>query len=207
MKYDAVVVASGNSVRADLGFNKVFFVMKNNKTVLENACEVFINDEDCQKIIVVTNEKEKVFKNNKVEIIEGGKERKDSVKNGLTKTTSDYVFIHDGARPFLNKQDVDKLKESLNNADGAILVSKNVNTIKEVKNGFIERTLDREYVYNALTPQAFKTGLIKEAYNTLDLSGITDDSLVFEKKGYKVRAIEGDPTNIKLTNRKDFENI
>lgn len=207
MKYDAVVVASGNSVRADLGFNKVFFVMKNNKTVLENACEVFINDEDCQKIIVVTNEKEKVFNNKKIEVIEGGKERKDSVKNGLTKTTSEYVFIHDGARPFLNKQDVEKLKEALNETDGAILVSKNVNTIKEVKNGFIEKTLDREYVYNALTPQAFKTSLIKEAYNTLDLSGITDDSLIFEKKGYKVKAIEGDPTNIKLTNRKDFENI
>lgn len=207
MKYDAVVVASGNSVRADLGFNKVFFVMKNNKTILENACEVFVNDKDCQKIIIVTNEKEKVFNNEKVEIIDGGKERKDSVKNGLTKTTSEYVFIHDGARPFLNKQDVEKLKEALNETDGVILVSKNVNTIKEVKNGFIEKTLDREYVYNALTPQAFKTSLIKEAYNTLDLSGITDDSLIFEKKGYKVKAVEGDPTNIKLTNRKDFENI
>ena len=66
MKYDAVVVASGNSERAKLGFNKVFFVMKNNKTVLENACEVFINDNDCEHIIVVTNEPDKVFKNNKI---------------------------------------------------------------------------------------------------------------------------------------------
>ena len=76
MKYDAVVVASGNSERAKLGFNKVFFVMKNNKTVLENACEVFINDNDCEHIIVVTNEPDKVFKNNKIITINGGKERK-----------------------------------------------------------------------------------------------------------------------------------
>lgn len=207
MKYDAVVVASGNSERANLGFNKVFFVMKNNKTVLENACDVFINDEECKNVIVVTNESDKVFKNKKVIIINGGKERTDSVKNGLSKVTSDYVFIHDGARPFIKKEDVNKLKEALLDSDGAILVAKNVNTIKEVKNGVIEKTLDREFVYNALTPQAFKTSLIKEAYNKVDLQGITDDSLVFEKMGYKVKAVEGDPTNIKLTNRKDFENI
>ena len=78
MKYDAVVVANGNSERAKLGFNKAFFVMKNSKTVLENACEVFINDEDCQHIIVVTNEKENVFKNNKLIIIDGGERRADS---------------------------------------------------------------------------------------------------------------------------------
>ena len=101
MKYDAVVVASGNSERANLGFNKVFFVMKNNKTVLENACEVFVNDNDCEHVIVVTNESDKVFKNNKVIITNGGNQRADSVKNGLSKVSSEYVFIHDGARPFI----------------------------------------------------------------------------------------------------------
>ena len=88
MLNDAVVVASGNSERANLGFNKVFFVMKNNKTVLENACEVFINDNDCEHIIVVTNESDKVFKNNKVITINGGNQRADSVKNRL----SIYLF-------------------------------------------------------------------------------------------------------------------
>ena len=207
MKYDAVVVASGNSERANLGFNKVFFVMKNNKTVLENACEVFINDNDCEHIIVVTNESDKVFKNNKVIITSGGKQRADSVKNGLSKATSEYVFIHDGARPFIKKQDIDKLKEALLNNNGAILVAKNVNTVKQVKDGIIEKTLDREYIYNALTPQAFKTSMIKDAYNNADLKGATDDSYVFEKAGNRVAAIEGDSSNIKLTKREDFENI
>lgn len=207
MKYDAVVVASGNSERAKLGFNKVFFVMKNNKTVLENACEVFINDEDCENVIVVTNEENNVFKNNKVLVINGGKERTDSVKNGLSKVTSEFVFIHDGARPFIKKEDIDKLKEALLNNDGAILVTKNVNTVKEVKNGVIQKTLDREFVYNALTPQAFKSTLIKEAYNKVDLEGVTDDSSVFEKMGYKVKAVEGDPANVKLTRNEDFKDI
>ena len=186
MKYDAIVVASGNSERAKLGFNKVFFVMKNKKTVLENACNVFINDVDCEHIIVVTNNQDQVFKNDKVILINGGQERYNSVINGLSKVTSEYVFIHDGARPFIEKEDIEKLKEALSSFDGAILVSKNINTIKQIKDGVIEKTLDREYVYNALTPQAFKTSLIKEAYNKVDLKGITDDSLVFEKYGLKV---------------------
>ena len=207
MKYDAVVVASGNSERAKLGFNKVFFVMKNNKTVLENSCNVFINDPDCEKIIIVTNEEDKVFKNNKLIITNGGKERADSVKNGLVKATSEYVFIHDGARPFINKQDIDKLKEALKSTDGAILVAKNVNTIKQVKDGIIEKTLDRENVYNDLTPQAFKTSLIVESYQKIDSKGITDDSQAFEMIGHKVIAVEGDPANIKLTRKEDFENI
>lgn len=207
MKYDAIVVANGTGTRAELGFNKVFFVMNNNKTVLENACSVFINDNDCEHIIIVTDEQDKVFKNEKIILVNGGPKRIDSVKNGLTKATSEYVFIHDGARPFLKKEDNDKLKNALMTYDGALLVSKNVNTIKLVKDGTVEKTLNREQIYNALTPQVFKTNLIIDAYNIVALEDITDDSMVFEKMGHKVKAVEGEPTNIKLTTRKDFENI
>lgn len=207
MKYDAVVVANGKSERAGLGFNKVFYVMKNNKTVLENACRVFIDDEDCEKVIVVTDCKEQVVKQNKIEIVSGGKERADSVKSGLSEVKNDYVFIHDGARPFITKSDIDNLKKALIDYDGAILATKNVNTIKQVKDGIVEKTLDREYIYNALTPQAFKTSLIKEAYNKIDIKGLTDDSLVFERLGYKVKIVDGDPLNIKLTRKEDFQNI
>ena len=177
------------------------------KTILENSCDVFINDPDCEKIIIVTNEKDKVFKNNKILIQQGGKERFNSVINGLQLVSNEYVFIHDGARPFVKKEDVERLKEALSNDDGAILVSKNVNTIKQVKEGYIEKTLNREYVYNALTPQAFKSQLIKEAYSKAELDGVTDDAFVFEKMGYKVKAIEGDSSNIKLTTKEDFEKI
>lgn len=207
MKYDAIVVANGSGTRAELGFNKVFFVMKNNKTVLENACNVFVNDKDCEHIIIVTDEQDKVFKNEKIILVNGGPKRIDSVKNGLAKATCEYVFIHDGARPFLKKEDNDKLKNALMTYDGALLVSKNVNTIKLVKDGTVEKTLNREQIYNALTPQVFKTNLIIDAYNIVALEDITDDSMVFEKMGHKVKAVEGDPTNIKLTTRKDFENI
>lgn len=205
MKYDAVVVASGKGKRAKLGFNKVFFVMPNKKTVLENACHNFINDKDCQKIIIVTNDQDKVFKNKKVELVKGGKERFNSVLNGLEKVTSDFVFIHDGARPYLSKRDLENLKKALKNNKGAILASKAIDTVKYVENGFIKKTINRENIYLAQTPQAFNTKLLKQAYQKVDLNGCTDDASVFEKAHHKVFVVEAKDNNKKLTVEADFK--
>lgn len=205
MNYDVVIVASGKGERAKLGYNKVFYVMKNNKTVLENAASVFVNDEDCKKIVIVTNDEDKVFKNEKVEIVGGGKKRANSVYNGLKKCESEYVMIHDGARPYLLKEDVDKLKKELVSNDGVILAKKVTDTVKLVRDLKVVETLDRENIYLALTPQAFKTSLIKEAYETLDVSDATDDANVFEKFNHTVKVIEGDASNIKLTLESDFK--
>lgn len=207
MKYDAIVVASGKGERANLGFNKVFFVMKNGKTVLENACSTFVEDPDCLKVIVVCDEENKVFKNEKVITTKGGKLRANSVYNGLVLCDEEYVFIHDGARPFLDKEDVEKLKEEIIRYDGVMLAKKAIDTIKLTKDGMVVQTLDRENIYQALTPQAFKTDLIKEAYGTLDVSNCTDDASVFEKFNHKVKVVEGKVTNIKLTTKEDFKNI
>ena len=207
MKYDAIIVANGKGERANLGFNKVFYVMKNGKTVLENACSKFIEDEECQKVIIVTNEKEKVFKNDKIEIVDGGDTRANSVYNGLCKAEDEVVFIHDGARPFLTKEDLENLKEQIKHYDGVIIAKKATDTIKLTKDGFVQKTLDRENVYQALTPQVFKTELIKQAYDTLDVSECTDDASVFEKYNHQVKVVEGNPNNIKLTLESDFENL
>ncbi|MDO5440452.1 MAG: 2-C-methyl-D-erythritol 4-phosphate cytidylyltransferase [Erysipelotrichaceae bacterium] len=207
MKYDAIVVANGKGERANLGFNKVFYVMKNNKTVLENACSVFLNDEDCSKIIIVTEEENKVFNNDKVVVTKGGEQRANSVYNGLVLCESEYVFIHDGARPFLIKEDVDKLKEEVIKYDGVMLAKKATDTVKLVKDGMVQETINRNNIYLALTPQAFKTNLIKAAYETLDVSNCTDDASVFEKYNHHVKIVEGNTSNIKLTNAEDFQNI
>lgn len=207
MNYDVVVVASGKGTRANLGFNKVFFVMKNGKTVLENACANFIADEDCKKIVVVTDDVSGMFANQKVEVTSGGALRANSVYNGLCKCESEYVMIHDGARPFVTKEDIDKLKEALNTCDGAMLAKKAIDTIKLVKDGMVVKTLDRENIYQALTPQAFKRDLLKQAYETINVDTLTDDASVFEKMNYNVKIVEGNTSNIKLTNPEDFKNL
>lgn len=205
MNYDAVIVASGKGERAKLGFNKVFYVMENGKTVLENASQVFIDDDDCKNIIIVTNEPEKIVKNEKIKTVAGGKLRANSVYNGLLLCESEYVFIHDGARPFISKEDINKLKEEVVSGDGAILAKKVTDTVKLCKDGKVIQTLDRENIYLALTPQAFKTNLIREAYDTLDVSECTDDASVFEKFNHTVKIVEGNTNNIKLTLESDFK--
>lgn len=206
MKYDAIVVAGGSGKRANLGFNKVLFKMKNAKTVLENACHLFIEDKDCLKLIVVTNE-EVAFNNSKVLVIKGGKERYDSVKNGLEFVDSEYVFVHDGARPFLSKEDLENLKENILDNDGAILAYKAFDTVKYVEEGFVLKTINRDNVYLALTPQAFKSDMLKVAYKLNNFDGITDDASLFERCGYKVKIVLGNKTNKKLTEKDDFLNI
>ena len=206
MKYDAIVLGGGIGKRADLGFNKVLYKMKNGKTVLNNACDIFLNDRDCEHVIVVCNF-DIDFTNDKLLITGGGKERYESVLNGLKLVTSDYVLIHDGARPFLNKEDLDNLKNKVVKYDCALLTKKAVDTIKYVNDDFVDKTIDREHIYYALTPQGFKSDLIKRAYASIDLKGITDDASVLEKLGYKVRIVECIHDNHKLTLKDDFRNI
>lgn len=206
MKYDAVVVANGNGIRAGLGFNKVLFTMKNGKTVLENSCHLFIEDRDCEKVIVVTREKVN-FTSSKVIVVNGGKRRYNSVYNGLKYAQSDIVFIHDGVRPFLSKIDLERMKETIKRNDGAILAHPAIETVKFVNNETIKETINRDNIYCAMTPQAFKTKLIKKAYETADLTNVTDDASIMEQAGYKVKIVNGSKSNIKLTNKEDFENI
>ena len=203
-KYDARVLAGGKGLRSGLGYNKVFYLLDNGKSVLENACLPFFEDEDVKNVVVVCNE-DVPFTHPKMIICKGGEERKDSVYNGLKECTSEFVFIHDGARPYLNKNDLTKLKEAMSKENGAILASKAYETIKEVKDGYICKTLDRDFIYMAKTPQAFKRVLIKELYER-DLSlSFTDDASVLEYYGYPVKVIEVSNHNLKLTNPEDFK--
>lgn len=208
MKYDAIVVGSGKGERAKLGFNKVFFKMSNNKTVLENAYHLFLEDKDCQKVIIVTNKEnlDLVENNEKIIKVVGGETRQDSVYNGLAKVNNDYVLIHDGARPYLTLKELENIKKELETEDGVLLVLKEKDTIKYSENNYINKTINRDYIFRALTPQGFNTSLIKQAYDHIMENNlkVTDDAEAFELSGYKVKMIIGDECNQKLTNPQDF---
>lgn len=207
MKYDVVVVAAGKGIRAGLGYNKAFFVMENKKTVLENACKLFVEDDDCQKIVVVTSEEyiSKVFNDDKVIVTLGGNLRKDSVYNGLIKVSSEYVLIHDAARPNLNINALNKLKEVLAHNGNAILAHQAIDTVKVVEDGKIVKTLDRSSIYLAETPQGFKTSLIKYCYEHCDDVEFTDDASLLESLGYEVYIVNDEYDNKKYTNSEDFK--
>ena len=206
MKYDALIVASGKGTRSNLGYNKVFYVMKDGKNVLMHSLSLFLADPDCVSIIVVTNEENfaRIDDDPRIIKIKGGKERKDSVRNGLNEVKSEYVLIHDGARPFLHPEALKAVKEKLKEGDACVLGKMATDTIKYVEEGKIRETIDRKKIFLAETPQAFKSQLIKDCFAKADDINFTDDASLAESLGYEVSIVIDEYDNQKLTNEKDF---
>jgi len=208
MKYDAIIVASGKGQRANLGYNKVFYKLKDGRSVLDCSIGKFENDEDCHRIIVVTNpEYFHEVKGNKVITVEGGKERRDSVYNGLRKVESEYVLIHDGARPYLNVEALNELKEKLKSDDCVVLGRIATDTVKIIEDDEVVETIDRNKVFLAETPQGFRSSLIKQAYENCADINFTDDCSLVESLGYKVKIVVDRFDNKKLTKEEDFRNL
>jgi 2-C-methyl-D-erythritol 4-phosphate cytidylyltransferase len=91
--------------------------------------------------------------------------------------------------------------ERAQNAGAALMATAAIDTIKQVKSGRVQRTLDRKRIYHAQTPQAFRYAIIKEAYERAYAEGFsaTDDSQLVERIGHRVSVVEGSPINIKIT--------
>jgi 2-C-methyl-D-erythritol 4-phosphate cytidylyltransferase len=141
-----------------------------------------------------------------VMVVKGGKERKDSVLNCLKKIEGEgIVLIHDVARPFVSENLIRKVIDGAERYGGCIPVLKIVDTIKEIRNNFVKRTIERESIFIVQTPQGFKTNLIKSAYLKFKNINGPDDSFFVEKMGYdKIYCIEGEKTNIKITYPEDL---
>lgn len=204
-----VIVASGKGERAKLGYNKAFFKMKDGKTVIEKSASLFMEDDECKNIIVVTSEEylNQVFESEKLIKVLGGKERKDSVRNGLNKVTSEYVLIHDAVRPFLNKESLEKVKKKIEEKGAALLGKMATDTIKIVEDDKVIKTIDRKTVFQAATPQGFKSELIKDCYMRCEDINFTDDASLVESLGYEVYIVIDEYDNRKLTMAEDFMDL
>ena len=209
MKYSAIVTAAGQGIRAGLGYNKVLFECKDGRTVLSHAVSVFLRDEDCSEVIVVTGEEEgrRLPEDPRITVVEGGKTRRDSVKNGLDLVHEDYVLVHDGARPFLSEEALEKVKKAVSEKEAVILAHGVKETVKIVEDGIIKETIDRNTVFLAETPQAFKTGLLRKAYAIAKDKEYTDEASLVEETGHPVSVVVNDTPNPKLTSREDFEGL
>lgn len=210
MKYSCVICAAGSGTRMNLGYNKVFYPISKDKTVLDLTIHVFEEDPDCTEIIVVTQKEnfERVSQSDKIRMTEGSSTRSLSVFEGLKLVSNDVVMIHDGARPYVTLQNLKDIKECLEHHDACLLAVPSVDTIKVVNNGVVVQTPKRSTLWNAQTPQAFKTELIKEAYQkSFDLNiEVSDDASVVECcTDTPVQIVKGDYQNIKITNPQDIK--
>ena len=173
MNYSLILLCAGSGKRTGLKYNKIFYKI-NNQTVYEMNISHFLEDNRCKQIIVVTKENEiddirTLVNDSRIEYVFGGKERQDSVYEGLQKVKD---------------------------------------TIKEVKEGIVVKTLKRETLMQAQTPQVFKSEDIKVAYQKAKDEGYvaTDDSQLFERYIDKdIKAVLGDYSNLKITTQEDLK--
>lgn len=211
MNYSVIVLCAGKGSRSGLNYNKMLYRFKD-KTIYQMTMEVFLNDERCKQIVVVTKEDEimelkKLVCDQKITYVYGGQERQDSVYNGLQAVVQEHVLIHDGARPYVSKTNIDDLLSCLQENDACLLMVPVKDTIKLCKDGEIVETLPRASLMQAQTPQAFKTSLIKECYQQAKDSAFaaTDDASLVEQFGsVPVKVVLGSYENIKITTPEDL---
>lgn len=142
-------------------------------------------------------------------VVAGGSTRAESVLKGLQavrEATAEIVAVHDGVRPFVGPSDISNTIVAAGEHGAAILVAKPVDTIKEVKDGKVVRTLKREDLRNALTPQCFHYKLLRRAYEQVDVNDpdLTDESSLVERLGVPIAIVEGSARNIKITREEDL---
>jgi len=159
--------------------------------------------DDLKNILVELNLKKPV------ELIVGGSTRQESVYNGLQALPNDaqQVLIHDGARCLATPQLLDKCAHAALNYPGFIAAVPVKDTIKVVDDsGIIQSTPNRQYLWAAQTPQGFDVNLLKQCHAEGIQQGweVTDDAALFEKCGYKVKIVEGEETNLKITTPQDL---
>lgn len=142
-------------------------------------------------------------------VVAGGSTRAESVWRGVQAVRAanvDVVAVHDGVRPFVTPDEISRTINAAQAGGAALLVAPVVDTIKEVLNGSVRRTLERNTLRRALTPQCFRYALLREAYERAKNLGadLTDDSLLVEQLGAPVTIVEGDARNIKITRPEDL---
>lgn len=219
-KNTAIVLAAGQGKRMNSSVQKQFLEI-GGKPLIYYSLKCFQESSLISDIILVTGEefvsyckKEIVNKYGftKVKrVIAGGKERYDSVYQGLLACEDpEYVLIHDGARPFITREILERGMEGVKETGACVIGMPSKDTVKiSDEEGFIQETPDRSTVWTVQTPQIFSYPLIRTAHDKIrqgNMRGVTDDAMVVEQEsGVKIRLVKGSYMNIKITTPEDLD--
>lgn len=143
-----------------------------------------------------------------ITVVSGGATRHASVRSALAAVDGDALEIlcHDAARPFASPDLFSAVLEGLADADGAVPIVPIPDTVKRVRDGLVAGTEPRDELGLAQTPQAFVSEALREAHARAEAAGLdfTDDAAVLEWAGYRIRAVPGEPGNLKITSLDDL---
>ena len=210
MLVDAVVVAAGRSTR--FGEGDKLLADLNGRPLIAWSLTALAEAGSIRRVAIVGREDlldalgvigREVLGEALTAVVAGGERRRDSVEAGLQALTSEYVAIHDGARPLVTPALIDACVAEAAKADGAILVGPVTDTIKEVESATIVGSPERGRLRAAQTPQVVR----REAWlaaAALSEGDETDDAAMLARAGLEVRTVEGDPSNLKVTRPADL---
>lgn len=219
-KCTAIVLAAGQGKRMGTKVQKQYLEI-DGKPVLYYSLYTFEQSKIIDEIILVVGEKQLEYCQDEIvskygiskvkKIVQGGAERYHSVWNGLQEVDDEgYVFIHDGARPFVDEEILSRVYNDVQTCKSCVVGMPVKDTIKLAdKEGFVDETPERSLVWMIQTPQVFETGLVKKAYALLmeqENPQVTDDAMVVEQMlGHKVKLTLGSYENIKITTPEDLD--
>jgi 2-C-methyl-D-erythritol 4-phosphate cytidylyltransferase len=212
----AIIVAAGSGARFNSEDPKQFIDLLG-KPVLVHTIERF---EQCTAVdtvvLVLAADRIDSFRRDierfglkKVSaVVKGGATRAGSVWNGLKAidARTKIVAVHDGARPLVSVEEIDRTIKKAEQVGAACLVAPVTDTIKSIRDGEeITATLDRNKLRRALTPQAFRVEVLRKAFDGVELDeSVTDECCLVEDLGHPIAIVEGSPRNIKITHREDL---
>ncbi len=211
----AIIVAAGSGSRFGSAIPKQFAALCGKPVIIHTikrfeACDaideiVLVLSESMIDQFQISNFRSEFTKLKK--IVLGGGSRTESVRNGLDAVdpTTEIVAVHDGARPLVTSCEITRTVEKALETGAACLVAEVTDTIKQIRDGHIAGTIDRNNLRRALTPQAFRYDLLKRAFEGADLDdSVTDECYLVEKLGVKIATVDGSPLNIKITRPEDM---
>ena len=210
-KITLVLACAGKGSRANLSYNKIFAKI-DGEAVITKTFSAFNQAKKIDEIIIVYSKGEKELikellppTDKTVKFVEGGETRFLSVKNALDTVDDGVVLIHDGARPYINKESIDAIIKSVLICGSGVACTPLTDTIVETDGNDNILSSSRKNKFSATTPQAFKVAELKRAYSLAkDGDGFTDDAGVYTAFIGKCKLVEVNKDNIKLTYESDF---
>ncbi len=211
-----LIPAAGSGNRMKAGKNKLLLKLNGESLLYWTVKAVFLSKQISWVGIIGQpfDKKEILFSlkefSDKVNWINGGDSRQESVRNGLNNLPDNAtkVLIHDGARCLIKPELIDKCSNELQYNEAIILAMKVVDTIKIVnENNIIKETPNRDFLWAAQTPQGFLVSKLKHAHQKAleENWSVTDDASLYERLNWPVKIIEGNSINIKITNPMDLK--
>lgn len=213
-KISAIVLAAGRGTRLQVSTPKVYLPLRK-KPILQYSLECFAERDAVSEIIAVIHpDDNELFQKTvpklakPLRVVHGSAQRQDSALAGVQAATGEYVLVHDAARPLVSGELIERVIEAMKTHGAAVPVLPVPHSLKRVSEGFITADLDRTELCYAQTPQGFRRELLLSALERACRANryFTDEAgALLAMNGMRVKTVEGDPRNIKITTAADVK--